>query len=488
MKQEKKSNHATFLLRSLRLFGLNHLDTVILAALADKRPLLLIGPHGTAKSEMLNRLAKVLHLKHRHYNASLLSFDDLLGYPVLDAAGKKLEFVETEASVWGAESLFFDEISRCRPETANKLFSLIHESRVQGIFLSSVKYRWSAMNPPVSEDNLDKNNDVYVGSLPLDPALADRFSWVVQVPTISEISLTARKELITNGGSEKYTAPHLIQLIEKAQRAKKAISESEQAWVIDWVTALLEALRESKITLSGRRCIFLRDSVLWLHAASVALNRPLSLEKAAFEALQSSLPHPAQGITVDRSVLRGAHRKACEIAGTPIDSLVRNINATQNPVKRIALALTLPHNPSNKIVASEIVAEALSSLPEAHRKMLSIILSRHSETELLNAQTLEIITDPIINLMAFSEKTSHKVSKIRSQASLWNSILETVSQLEREKDRDRAIVSNMLMQLFATNTEISDVSTLVGKFKSWREMFEPIKEDVVQYEVAYEVV
>ena len=39
------------LMRSLNLFGLDFLDPIVLAALADARPLLLIGPHGTAKSE-----------------------------------------------------------------------------------------------------------------------------------------------------------------------------------------------------------------------------------------------------------------------------------------------------------------------------------------------------------------------------------------------------------------------------------------------------
>ena len=73
------------LMRRLNLFGLDFLDPIVLAALADERPLLLIGPHGTAKSELLNRLAATLGLEHRHYNASLISFDDLLGYPVPDA-------------------------------------------------------------------------------------------------------------------------------------------------------------------------------------------------------------------------------------------------------------------------------------------------------------------------------------------------------------------------------------------------------------------
>ena len=70
------------LFRSLHLFGLDHLGTVILASLADESPLLLIGKHGTTKSELLNLIAAVLKLRYRHYNASLIAFYDLLGSPV----------------------------------------------------------------------------------------------------------------------------------------------------------------------------------------------------------------------------------------------------------------------------------------------------------------------------------------------------------------------------------------------------------------------
>ena len=110
------------LMRRLNLFGLDFLDPIVLAALADERPLLLIGPHGTAKSELLNRLAGTLGLEHRHYNASLISFDDLLGYPVPDTERGTVKYLRTQGDLWDAQCVFLDEISRCRPETQNKLF------------------------------------------------------------------------------------------------------------------------------------------------------------------------------------------------------------------------------------------------------------------------------------------------------------------------------------------------------------------------------
>src|SRR5262249_58780250 len=68
--------------RGLGIAGWDHLEPVILAALATETPLLLIGPHGSAKTLVLSRLSEALGLAHRHYNASLLNFDDLVGFPV----------------------------------------------------------------------------------------------------------------------------------------------------------------------------------------------------------------------------------------------------------------------------------------------------------------------------------------------------------------------------------------------------------------------
>jgi len=138
---------------------------VIFAALIQQDPMLLIGPHGTGKSYLLNRLAASPRLQRRHCNASLLNFDDLVGYPLPNGSGG-LDYIQTPASIWGAQSVFIDEISRCRPEVQNKLFSIIHERCVQGLPLRDLVYRWSAMNPPPADDG----DSPYAGSEPLDRA------------------------------------------------------------------------------------------------------------------------------------------------------------------------------------------------------------------------------------------------------------------------------------------------------------------------------
>jgi MoxR-like ATPase len=85
-------------LERIGLIGLSSLEAPLLAALVTGSPLLLIGAHGTAKSLLLTRVASALGLEFRHYNASLLNFDDLVGFPLPGKDGT-LQYVRTPASI-----------------------------------------------------------------------------------------------------------------------------------------------------------------------------------------------------------------------------------------------------------------------------------------------------------------------------------------------------------------------------------------------------
>ena len=75
------------LLRPLGVVGYDALEPALLAALATEEPLLLVSDHGAAKTLLLVRLANALGLTLRHYNASILQFDDLIGFPIPDSSG-----------------------------------------------------------------------------------------------------------------------------------------------------------------------------------------------------------------------------------------------------------------------------------------------------------------------------------------------------------------------------------------------------------------
>ena len=180
------------LTKALGLEGWEKLEPVILAALASEEPLLLVGRHGAAKSFLLERLAEALELEFRCYNASLLNFDDLVGFPIPTEDKQSLRYISTPAAIWDAEVVFLDEINRTKPELQNKLFPIVHERRVQGVKLEKLRYRWAAMNPPPGDDE----EEPYLGAEPLDPALADRFGFLVPVPEWGDLRKDEKRRIL----------------------------------------------------------------------------------------------------------------------------------------------------------------------------------------------------------------------------------------------------------------------------------------------------
>ena len=168
-----RPHRAPFRLADLGVYGFDRHETTILASLVTEDPLLLVGRSGTGKTFLLNTLSEALGLEHRHYNASLISFDDLVGFPYPDEAHTTVRFLETPATVWGAESVLIDEISRCKPEHQNRLFSLVHERRLQGLPLKRLRYRWAAMNPCTADQG---GTEDYSGSVP-PSALCSVINW-----------------------------------------------------------------------------------------------------------------------------------------------------------------------------------------------------------------------------------------------------------------------------------------------------------------------
>ncbi|RMG42604.1 MAG: hypothetical protein D6718_13600 [Acidobacteria bacterium] len=468
---EKAKARPERLLRSLGLHGLDHLDPIVLAALADERPLLLIGPHGTGKSELLNRIAAALGLEHRHYNASLISFDDLLGYPMPDAERKRIEFVETPASIWGAESVFLDEISRCRPETQNKLFSLVHERKVQGVPLPKLRYRWAAMNPPCTDESDKESEEIYAGSLPLDPALADRFAYVVTVPGIYEMSVRARRALIA---TQRDPGPRGTDLRELVRRTRDHLADShplDDDWLEAWTDALLIPLREAGFPISGRRAVFLVRSARSVWAACKALRIPARLDDAAFEALASGLPHPAYGRRPTSSVLRSIHNAACQTAGENPSSVWHAIRAEIDPSRRAILAAKAPPGSIGRDELSSVLCDCLARSTKPERYLLSILLSPLlADGDRINAPALEILTQPLSGVLAFSVEESHHQSMSRAKAHSWSKVLSTVTALQKSDDPDRVELANALMTLFLVEKETFDPDALVARFRELREL------------------
>ena len=469
------------LLRSLNLFGLDHLDPVILASLADESTLLLIGRHGTAKSELLNRIAAALKLKHRHYNASLIAFDDLLGFPVPNPERTALTYLRTEGDLWDAESVLLDEISRCRPEHQNKLFSIIHERRIQGLLLESLRFRWSAMNPPISLDSLEEDTESYQGSLPLDPALADRFSYIVEIPDFSEFSLEVRRDVLSRGGEIPKGDSGLKGLLEETQTLLVQTSSAEYCWIEDYVNQLVLPLKKAGWPISGRRAIGLKRSIAAVNASCRTLNRDEKLQDAAFLAFKWGLPQRARGTRFQDSKLKAIHKLALKAVGKPKDSPILRIQSESNSVRRIALALETSPNEVSRIEFSQLVTDAYAELAVAERYVLARhllpVLAVHDR---VTAATYELLSEPLEKLHDFIRSDTHQLNIQRERMMHFNEILGKVSEISSGKTWNADQLCNILYTVFAVEKEVIDLDNLVALDELWYSWFRPAEEELVE--------
>lgn len=403
-----QSDGAASVLAGIGLYGYERVEPAILASLLTGDPLLLIGPHGTGKSMLLERLAKALGLNFRHYNASLICFDDLIGFPVPNKRATSLSYLETPATIWKAEAVFFDEVSRCKPDVQNKLFSIIHERRVQGMDLGRLRYRWSAMNPP----SMTADSENYRGSEPLDKALADRYAFVVEVPDWFAMDRQAQARILEKAQKEMsgQGISALRTLLEEARKLWPSVSAQMEPFLREYVQYLAALLREAEIQLSARRLVMLMRNIPAVHAVRmVSAGDTASVSDSAYLALTCSIPQRAEGIPVPESKLLAAHTEAWRGAsGHDTAELIR-IYSEKAPLKRAMLAAK-----SRRLTRQQrsvIIADCLQFLPNGTRHALAAYLMTHDLAGKLVAAVAEQISEDYA-LVAFRE-SGHRLDRDR---------------------------------------------------------------------------
>lgn len=308
----------------LGIHGYSQLEPLLLAALVTRDPLLLIGRAGTGKTFLLNRIAAALELEHRHYNASLVSFDDLVGFPFPDAAAGTVSFLHTPATLWQAGSVLVDEISRCRPEVQNKFFSIIHERRLQGIEVSGLRYRWAAMNPPPGQE--DGTDEVYTGSEALDPALADRFGFILSVPDWPELEPFEQEAILRQDTvPEPGVGWELMGLLTVWGKQYEAAISNPDYTIIRYARLVCTLLTQAGWRMSPRRAQQLVRNLTAVAVVSGLNDNGVSeaVRKELFRnTLCYSLPHPAWKSGPPMHIFDAAHAEAWQLANGASDEAI----------------------------------------------------------------------------------------------------------------------------------------------------------------------
>lgn len=405
------SSCSSYLTKPLGLLGWERLEPVLLAALATREPLLLIGKHGTAKSFLLERLAQVLHLSYRFYNASLVNYDDLVGIPLPNDAQTALRYISTPTAIWDAEVVFIDELNRTRPDLQNKLFSIIHERRVQGIPLEKLTYRWAAMNPPPTDDS---EGELYLGAEPLDPALSDRFGFLIEVPDWCDLSDADRGVILLDQFRGRHEFPvDVRELVRKTEDTYRFFSENPPD-LCGYFIALESQLRSAGTRFSPRRLSTLYRTALGIQAARITLERlggaedAPDLDTTLFLALSHGHPGLADR-SLDRAALLAVHRHAWTVAGLDRNDPWRELLQIADPVERVLVASRAGF-PLSEADLSSLVLEAVASqeCDEKRSAVALVIYLKFRKVKKIAATAAETLAGQLQNIL-FPKMTTHQV-------------------------------------------------------------------------------
>jgi len=431
------------LLRGLGVAGWDPLEPVILAALASEAPLLLIGPHGSAKTLVLSRLSEALGLAHRHYNASLLNFDDLVGFPVPENG--KLVYLQTPATIWEAESVLFDEVSRCRPELQNKLFPIVHERVVQGLKLERLRHRWGAMNPPPASDGNDAAPE-YAGAEPLDIALADRFGFILTVPALGDLARADQLAVLAGLEPAPDASSRMRSAVAAVQRAMEGIEKAIRLSAAEYTQIAAAKLAEADHPISTRRAVQLTHNIVSVAAALRVQDPELPFddticEDAFYTALRHSLPDAAWGGPVSQTKMLAVHRAAWELARVDQRNEMRAILLETDPVRRIALTLASGVKGGE---GGRVIVDAFSSLTRVGRIATAAVLAPLIvRRKGLPAATIEPIASEFARLAARNDEQI----AVRNGGADWRRgiLSRDIAALDRGTARGKALANAALV-------------------------------------------
>ena len=341
------------LLSKLGVYGYDEVESIILAALVTEDPLLLIGKAGTGKTYLLNSLSEALDLEHRHYNASMIAFDDLVGFPYPEPKQDSIRYLETPATVWQAESVLIDEISRCKPEHQNRLFSLVHERRIQGLSLANLRYRWAAMNPCNHDADLD---EIYDGSQPLDQALADRFGFLLEVPDWNALSDHDRSRIADPKGEGQRSRDEvgLAAFLEKARETYRSLLDSAPLAPRQYAVAASTLLGDAHIRISPRRA---RQLTRNLYAVMALRNGHID-ESDFQQVLTWSIPHRAWGAAFPQNTYWQPTAWRRTVRSSPASSPAEPITDEQSLPKLVRRLLEKSDADTGSIAVSQCLSQS----------------------------------------------------------------------------------------------------------------------------------
>lgn len=177
------------LLNSIGAIGWNEISTPLMVSLFTGLPICLMGEAGTGKTFIAKQVAGfLLSVSIAAIDASKCDWEELVGPYNMEAYMKgEIKYLKTPVSLFGKEFVFADEINRADNKVQNGFLEIMKDNTLNGMS-TSIKYKWAAANYLTHE-----------GTQPLTEALADRFVFVLDVPTLLSQSEKNLKQVTEQG-------------------------------------------------------------------------------------------------------------------------------------------------------------------------------------------------------------------------------------------------------------------------------------------------
>lgn len=209
------------------LCGWAHLEPVILASIARGMNILLLGKHGCGKSSLGKFISDALKGEKEDYKFSKYYMDkenliSMVGIPSPeDLKQGRLEYVKHNRSIFNADAILMDEITRAPKENQNMILEALEEKTIFGYPL---KYEFVIATA---------NDETYQGAFKLDAALLDRFLCVIPVPTTD-----------TESESMAFGSEEIKKAIELNLDKRKYLLEESNAHIRDAVEKIRQTYDE----------------------------------------------------------------------------------------------------------------------------------------------------------------------------------------------------------------------------------------------------
>lgn len=211
------------------------------------------------------------------------------------------------------------------------------------------------MNPPSGDQG---EGDDYLGSEPLDPALADRFSLFVEAADWEQLNEQERRAIATPAGEGRIAQDGgaLAAALTDWRQTFLAQLDHCPAHLLDYVTAVTSHLVAAGIRISPRRARLIARSLLAASIIAADVREDIYLT-----ILRCSLPHKAWGQQLPVEVVHAAHRAAWDTANSTQAAWVHAFLAEPSIARKVEILL-------DHCACADVGTQAVAQLLAAERK------------------------------------------------------------------------------------------------------------------------